>query len=362
MKILICCAESKKYILETSFIQAFKDIGHEVTTCGCKVGNYEGELTGNKDIKVHDKRQHPESYSYDEILSRLNFTPDLIIQTDSHFYFTGTKPRGIKSAYYILDAHRGADVFRRMALEGSFDYVFITQKYFMPLFEHVGLNCHWLPIAYDDTFIMDYPEIEQRCDIVFVGETGLSDELNVFDSHDCELDVSFHRGAYPLVPPERRYRSWENHSMEYAERAEILIRLSRDFDLHVYKPWGNCEGSNYAKAMNRGKIVVNHSLWFDSACRNLEVLGCNRFLMADILPFQHEIIKNGVHYVGYRKYFLPFLSNFDLEYEQIKKDIDYYLKHESKRKRIARSGHEHVKKYHTWRHRAKKIIDIVFGR
>ena len=113
-------------------------------------------MTGNKDIKVHDKRQHPESYSYDEILSRLNFTPDLIIQTDSHFYFTGTKPRGIKSAYYILDAHRGADVFRRMAIEGSFDYVFIVQKYFMPLFEHAGLNCHWLPLVDDYTLIMDY--------------------------------------------------------------------------------------------------------------------------------------------------------------------------------------------------------------
>lgn len=367
MKILICFAETKEYISDTSFVQAFKDIGHEVATCGCKIGNYaeDGELKGTKDIKVYDKRQHPETYTYQEILklykAKYKCRPDLILQTDPHFYFIGDKLPDIKSAYYILDAHRGADVFRRMAKQGNFNYIFIAHKYFMPLFQHQGLNCYYLPCGYNDNFIKEYPEIEQQCDVVFIGENGLSDELNTYNAYDSELGVKYHEGEYPLIPHERRYRSWENRSMEYAERAEILTRLSRDFNLRVYKAWDNSEGANYAKIINRGKIVVNHSVWMDLAYRNLEVLGCNRFLISDMLPYQEDIIKDTIHYRSYRKYFLPFLSNFDLEYEEIKRHVGWYLRYERLRRNVAKAGCDYVKANHTLKHRAQKIIDIVFG-
>lgn len=370
MKILICCAETKKYIFETSFIQAFKDIGHDVVTCGAVIGDYAEPdklilKDSSKDIKVWDKKEHPETYTYAEILALYkahhNCNPDLILQYDPHFYLTGEKPKDIVSAYYIVDAHRGADVFRRMALQGSFDYIFIAQKYFMPLFRRVGLNCFWLPCGYDDNFIKEYPEIEQQCDIVFAGETGLSKELNNYTTYDSELEVHYHANEYLNIPHERRYRSWNNHSMEYAERAEILIRLSRDFDLRVYEDSQNSRGENYAKILCRGKIVVNHSLWFDSAYRNLEVLGCKRFLVADMLPYQEELLKAGYHYYSYRHYFLPFLSNFDLEYEEIKGRIDWVLRTKEHINFIIENGYNHVKKYHTFKERAKLVTDIVFN-
>lgn len=369
MKILICCAElknNKRYTLHDSFIQAFKDLGHEVTTCGPLLGNYDGELQGTaRDIRVYDKRVHPETWTYDEILDKCDKKPDLILQTDPHFYLKGEKPKDITTAYYIMDPHRGADVFRRMALAGNFDYIFLTQKYFMPLFQRVGLNCSWLPWAFDDTYIKEYPEMNIECDISFIGENGLGDKINKFNVYDTQVGNWYHEGSYPPASPQDKYRSWENNSMEYAERAEILYRLSQDFDLRVYEGGEDkisSRGPNYAKAICRGKITVNHSVWMDSAVRNFEVLACRKFLISDMLPYQEELLKHGEHYTAYNHYFSPSIPNFQLEYQIIRDHIKLLLKYDGIRKEIANKGCEFVNKYHTFKHRVKTIVDVINGK
>ncbi len=361
MRILIANTEfeDREYSSSLSLIQAFRGIGHEVITCGAKLGNFKGELLSQKDIKVYDRETHPETYTYDEVLQQCDKTPDLILQIDPHFYFIGNKPKDIKSAYYIVDVHRGAEVFRKMAVIGRFDYVFIAQKYFMPHFERGGLNCYWLPRAYNDNYIKEYDDIDIECDISFCGETGIGDVLNTFNKTDTKLGLDYHNGEYELTAPEFKYRSWSNHTMEYAERAEILTRLSRDFNLRVYN---KSYGPKYAQALCRGKIVVNHSLWKDSALRNFEVLACNRFLIADYLPFQEELLLDKVHYRSYNQSFKPCLKNFDLEYEEIKGLIDGYLYNDNKREEIVDKGNDLVKKYHTFKHRAQTIIDTINGK
>lgn len=358
MRILIANTEfeDREYSSSLSLIKAFRDIGHEVITCGAKLGNFEGEMSSKKNVKVYDSRVHPEIYSYDQILQQCSKIPDLILQVDPHFYFVGKKPKSIKSAYYIVDVHRGAEIFRKMAVEGNFDYIFIAQKYFMSHFERIGLNCYWLPRAYNDDYIKEYEDIDIECDISFCGENGLHDMLNTFNKFDEKIQLSYHDSNYDLVSPEFRYRSWVNHTMEYAERAEILTRLSRDFNLRVYN---KSYGPKYAQAICRGKIVVNHSLWKDSALRNFEVLACNRFLISDYLPFQEELLLDKIHYRSYNQYFRSFLQNFDLEYEEIKALVEYYLHNKDERKQIIQQGNEFVKKYHTFKHRAQTIIDTV---
>ena len=164
------------------------------------------------------------------------------------------------------------------------------------------------------------------------------------------------------MSPENKYRSWSNHSLEYAERAEILHRLSKDFNVRVYKDCPASRGPNYAKIINRGKISVNHSVWKDSALRNFEVLASNRFLITDMLPFQDELLGDGLHYRSYNQYFLPFLANFDLEYEEIKGLVEYYLENEELRNETARNGRDFVKKYHTFKNRAQTVIDTIEGK
>lgn len=369
MRILICCAENKnnkRYTSHDSFIQAFKDIGHEVITCGPVIGNHDGELEGEaRDIRVYDKREHPETWTYKEILDKCDKKPDLILQTDPHFYLKGEKPKDIITAYYIVDVHRGASVFRQMALAGKFDYVFLAHKYFMPLFTKVGLNCFWLPRAFDDTYVKEYPEIGIECDISFIGENGLGDKINKFPIYDAQIGNWYHEGPYPPASPQDKYRNWENHNTEYNERAEILYRLSQDFNLRVYQGGEdriNSRGINYAKAICRGKIGINHSLWFDSALRNFEILACRRFLISDMLPYQEELLVHGKHYTAYNHYFLPHLDNFKLEYELIRDHIKLLLKHEDIRKEIAKEGCEFVNKYHTFKERAKTLVSTVEGK
>lgn len=366
MNILIACAENpfiKQYSSQESLIQAFRDLGHNVITCGPQNLNYFGDLKSTlRDIKVYDKLEHPEKYTYDEILSKLDKTPDLILQTDPNFFFVGNKPSNIPCAYYIVDVHRGASVFRKMALEGKFDFVFIAQKYFIPIFKRVKLNCYWLPRAYNSNYIKEYKDIEIECDISFIGENGFSKEMNIFNALDADLDINFHIGIYPGIDFNKKYRCWDNHTMEYAERAEILHRLSKDFNLRVYdNNTIKSRGEGCAKIISRGKITVNHSLWKDSALRNFEVLACNRLLITDNLPFQDELLLDNVHCRTYNQYFLPFISNFDLEYEEIKELVKYYLDNEKEMQEIAVRGMEFVKKYHTFKNRAQTIIDTIFN-
>lgn len=366
MKILICCAEStknKRYTSNDSFIQAFKDLGHEVITCGPTFGNFDGELIGQiRDIRVHDKKEHPETWTYEEILDKCPIKPDLILQMDPHFYLKGDKPKNIICAYYVVDVHRGASVFRDMALAGNFDYVFLAHKYFMPLFAKKGLNCYWLPRAFDDTYMREYPEIDIECDISFIGENGLHEKINKFNVYDTKVGNWYHEGPYPPVAPWDKYRSWDSHTMEYAERAEILHRLSQDFNLRVYQDNIDSRGPNYAKMLCRGKLTVNHSLWYDSALRNFEVLACNRFLISDALPYQDELLTHTKHYFAYNQFFSPHIQNFDLEYECIKDIVKFMLEHEKERKEIARVGCEFVNKYHTFKNRAETLIDTIEGK
>lgn len=361
MKILIACAVAphrKGYTSDESLIQAFRDLGHEITTAGPIIGNLNGNIENKlRDIEVIDRPTHPEYYTYNEILDRMNGKPDMILQLDPHFYFTGKKP-DIPCAYYIVDVHRGANVFRKMALTARFDYVFIAHKYFMDLFTCEGLNCFWLPRAYDSNYIKEYPEVKIQCDISFCGETGLSEDIETFPHYDNELDLHYHTGCYPDVSPNKRYKNWDNHTMEYSERAEILIRLSKDFNVRVYE---KCFGPKYAKTICRGKIVVNHSLWKDSALRNFEVLACKRFLISDIIPNQDSLLKQGHHYIGYKQYFPAFLSNFDMEYEKIKFYASKILNNPKMYDIVVHSGNEFVAKHHTFKHRAQTIIDTVEG-
>lgn len=361
MKIIIATAQEnyRDYASNDSLIQAFRDLGHEVLSCGPYIGNYDGEFKGKRDIRFYDKHEHPETYSYSEVLEKSPWKPDLILQIDPHFYLIGPKPKDIVSAYYIVDVHRGASVFREMALKGNFNFVFLAHKYFAPLFETVGLKCYWLPRAYSDTYIHEYSEIEPLADISFCGETGINDKLLHFDKFDAEVGLKYHDEPILETDPSKKYRSWENRTMEYTERAEILICLSQDFKIRIYEKG---YGPKYAKALCRGKIVVNHSLWFDSALRNFEVLACNRFLITDMLPFQDELLSDVLHYKSFNHYFMPFLDNFKLEYQEIKELVQYYLEHEDDRDEMIIRGNKFVKKYHTFKHRAQTIIDTIEGK
>lgn len=358
MNILICRLFVENDTSGNSLMNAFKTLGHNTFTCGPKLGNFSGELLSECDIQVYDK-PHPERYSYDEIVNKINekkLKIDLIVQLDSHFYFYGNPPEEIITAYYLVDIHRGGLVFRNLAIEGNFNLLFLAHKYFERHFLRKNLNPIWLPRAFDDTYVKEYPEIKQECDISFCGETGISKSILNFPYFDEEIGKHYHEGPFKDAPKEWCYKGWGNRSMEYAERAELLIRLSKDYNVRIYE---YSFGEQYAKTICRGKIGFNRSLYRDSALRNFEIMACNRLLITDDLPYQEELFQDKVHCRTYRNYYQPQFPNFDLDYEEVRSLVDYYLEHERERKELAIVGREHVFKNHTFRNRAEKILEHV---
>ena len=81
--------------------------------------------------------------------------------------------------------------------------------------------------------------------------------------------------------------------------------------------------------------------------RALEVMGNGGFLLSN---YQQELFE----------YFEPdkdFVCYFD--YDDLLEKIDYYLKHEEAREKIARSGWEKVHKEHTFRQRIPYMLEVV---
>lgn len=347
-------------------VSAFKSLGYDVKTCGPQPGNFSGCLFSKHNLAVYDRAQHPETYNYEEILKlyqeKYECLPDLIIQTDPHFYLVGEKPKNIKSVYWIMDVHRGPNVFRNMAIAGNFDKIFISQKYYMPIFERVGLDCVYLSWAYDDDKIYEHQEIKKECDIVFIGTLGVPNDIykNLFRNYsllDAELNLRYyHLREFNRMPIEKHFMGWENRSFEYAERAELLIRLSNDFDVRIYE---YCINEIYAKALSRARICFHHSLRRDITLRNFEVPAVNRLLIADEIPYLSELLEDKKHIVTFRSYYQPQFAGFDFDYEEVKEKVSYYLKHNSEREEIAKNGLYEVKKNHTFKNRANTILNII---
>ena len=373
MRILICFEYRDNSTIHSAngIVNGFKSLNYNVRTCGPKIGNYDGELLSKHDIPVYDRHLHPEKYDYEEIINlyrkKYGFKPDLIIQTDPHFYLTGKKPKDIACVYWVLDPHRGPTVFRQMAIEGQFDKIFITQKYYMPVFERAGLNCNYLPFGYDDTVIYEHPEVKEECDISFIGTTGLPNQDREFNEKtqisqhriyfDEELGLKYIKFDFLIGrSPEYKYAGWNNRSMEYAERLEHLIRLSKDFDVRIYE---KCYDETYARALSRGKIGFHFSLRRDITLRVFEIPAVNRLLLTDEVPYLDKLMFDNQHLRTFRPYYQPQFAGFDFDYEEVKELVVHYLKDGSERKDIAYNGRDWVMTKHSFKNRAEEMLEVL---
>lgn len=366
MNILVCYSyvePTLKPVSANGLIYALKAMGHNVITCGPTEGNYELPLKKGHDITVLDKRDHPECYTYKEILEQVNVKIDLIIQTDSHFYFIGEKPN-IPCIYWIMDVHRSPIVFRKMAIAGKFDYIFIAQKYFMSVFERIkelNSRCYYLPWAYDSINIYD-ENLEPQCDIVFCGTTGIKNFEYLPRCYDEELGVCYVTGLnLTTLLIEDKFEGYDNLSFEYADRAELLIRLLKDFDVRIYD-FVPVQNNIYRKILSRGRICFHRSLNRDITLRIFEGAAVNRLVVADEIPYLNEVMEDMKHLIMYRQYYQPQFSGFDLDYEEVKIIMRHYLNYDQERINIASCAKEHVLKHHTFINRATTLLNIVFGK
>lgn len=127
-------------------------------------------------------------------------------------------------------------------------------------------------------------------------------------------------------------------------RRKILDEISKKYKITIK----NAFGLEYVNLINRSRIVLNIHAddYLDTETRVFEVLGSGSFLLSEKLAKENPFIP-GIHYIE--------VKNVD---DFIKK-IKYFLENEKEREIISLKGREEALEKHTYRHRAKQIIDTL---
>lgn len=249
----------------------------------------------------------PLETTYREIVRRLpsEFAPALYLWIDS-----GVKniPSDIEAlqcpkACYLIDTHIEPEL--RLAIARRFDYTFLAQKAQVELFRHEGIsNVQWLPLACSpELHAVGQPE--RNCDVAYVG--GFSG-----DAQD--------------------------------RRRNLLSRIAARFPNSVI---GRYWPGELADIYARSRIVVNACVSRDVNMRVFEGMASGALLITDEADGLDDLFEDRKHLVIYRND----EEVFDL--------IDYYLKHEDERARIAAAGAAEVYEKHTYERRIQEILDTV---
>lgn len=158
-------------------------------------------------------------------------------------------------------------------------------------------KCYYLPNAYPDDLIYPKPEIQKTIDIGFCGNyVNRTDWIN----------------SIPNI------------------KKDIMVI-----------------GDDMVNTINSFKIHFNRNMADDINYRTFETLGCQTFLLTNHTENLDKLFNIDEHLVIYT-------TKLDLHNK-----IKYYLDNPTIRERIAKSGYEHVKKYHTYVNRSEQIIKII---
>jgi len=245
--------------------------------------------------------------SVQSVIKKFNKRFDLIIEitTAMQYHLTGYKKLPVTNALWALDVYRFDQRKFMLWLKDDFDYIFSSQKNFVDIFNPA--KSFWLPYACDPEVHKKF-ELPKIYDIVFVGNTN--------------IDI-------------------------YSERVRLLKLIAEKFNLKVFN---NVYGADLAKIYSQAKIVFNKSADGEINMRIFEAMSCGSLLITD-----HIKRETGIEYLFQDKQHLVFYDN---EKDLLEK-IDYYLKHDKEREKIALCGHMEVIQKHTYEHRAKTMLKIM---
>jgi spore maturation protein CgeB len=113
---------------------------------------------------------------------------------------------------------------------------------------------------------------------------------------------------------------------------------------------GQAWGREMYTIFSRSKITLNNHgdfALYANNCRLYEATGMGALLMTDWKENLHEMFEPGKEVVAYQSA------------DECVELIQYYLDHKNEREAIARAGHEHTMREHTYYQRSKELVDIV---
>ncbi len=236
-----------------------------------------------------------------------------------------------------------------------------------------------------DNFEMPFDEISRNCDATLLLENYSFSWLpdiskfkgtRAFWSIDSHLVVAEHVALcrhheidVVLNAIESHSKYFSNHTCRHFPNAypcdliDHNPNIVKSFDVGFCGNWANRRswiesikniktdimviGDRMVEAINSYKIHFNRNIADDVNYRTHETLGCKTFLLTNRTENLDRLFEIGVH-----------LDTYETP-NDLKKKIRYYLNNPEHIELIAHQGYEHVRSHHSFRNRAKRLIQIL---
>ncbi len=279
------------------YARVLERLGHEVVTV-----NTSAESRSSIDPERKVIGFSP-GVTFDRLLSHVGGADLFLYVEPLGLIPLGLEHSPVPTVCVISDVHR--NLRSRQTLSRLFDHVFLYQRnYLEEFYEHPKAAVHWLPWACDSEIFRD------------LGSTR-------------DLDVAFVGQLFGAC----------------SERSRVVEKLKGKFKLNKQRYYLQKE---IPEIYSRAKIVINLPIGHDLNCRVFEAMSCGALLLTTRENNGQEVLfQDGVNYAG-----------FAGEAELFEK-VEHFLRDESARQRIARTGHALVIEQHTLEARLKLMIAKV---
>lgn len=257
-----------------------------------------------------------------------NYLPNQ--KLDVMIYLNDTKPNNnwaAKHVLYLQNAYGdGSDnILQKLQYFGYDGYAFISER-LLQIHRSSGYNGIFLPFGVDtETFYPRELEPDYAFDVAYIGNNIKGE----YRTNKYLLPAAkFNMGLFGnwKIPRARLY-IWKNWQKQ-PEYRKIFDKLSR----------GKIPQKKVPILYSSAKINLNCTIqdcvdWDVITLRTYEVLACKGFLITDKIPVAEKTMERC----------MVFTDGGD----DLLEKIEYYLDHETERKRIAQQGYEYVIKHAT---------------
>lgn len=253
-------------------------------------------------------------YAYDHFWTKdtLNIPPsyDLYLRID-HGDYKYDLPKYLKpKAFYACDCHLKHPYSQIKKQAKNYDFVFVSQKGVEIEFRKEGINAFWNPMACD-------PEIHKKLDLKKIYDIGFV-------------------GTSGAVP--RKF-----YLQELRERYPKSFIGQADYRL-ISKIYSQAKiGFHYIHCTSKHKS--------DFSMRVFEIMSCGAMPLINSIPDEESLRKLGF----FDQKNIVIYHNP----KELFKLIDYYLKNDEERQRIADGAHKLTISKHTYEKRIEKIFKIM---
>lgn len=272
------------------------------------------------------------------VAKALRIEPDLILALAQAPLHEGVLRRfkkfGIPTAFWFVEDFRLFDYWSKVA--PYYDYFFCIQKdgFFEKLKGAHVENYHYLPLACDPEIhrplqltVQEYKEYGSP--ISFVG-AGYHNRRNFLQGL-LDMDIKIWGTEWGNSLPLAKYVQRNGARIPTEEIVKIFNATTLNINLH---------SSACHPGVNPDGDFVNP--------RTFEIAGCGAFQLVDRRSLMPELFQVGEELICF--------SNL----KDIKEKIKYYLKNGEERKEIARKTRQRVLCKHTYQHRMREMLEVVF--